>query len=92
MKYVKVKWLHTSADYPVLLYSELTADRWELRKVELYADGRMGFADREEQSGSTELGIEPLPPLEQIAADPEFEPAIISAEEFESVWARAKAR
>lgn len=91
MKYVKVKWLHALDDTPVLLYSELDSDMWEVRKVEIYADGRMDFADREERSGSTKLGIEPLPPLEAIAADPEFEPVTISADEFESVWEQAKA-
>jgi len=92
VKYIKVKWLHTSLDSPTLLYSELNSDLWEVRKVEAYADGRTDFADREEHSGSTKLGIEPLPPLEQIAADPEFEPVIISAEEFESVWQHAKSQ
>lgn len=92
MKYVKVRWIHTSPDYPVKLYSELNDELWELRKVEVYADGRADFADREEQSGSTQLSIEPLPPLEQIAADPEFEPVVISAEEFEAAWESAKAR
>lgn len=91
MKYVKVKWRHSLDDTPVLLYSELNSGLWEVRKVEVYADGRIDFADREERSGSTKLGIEPLPSLEEIAADPEFEPAAISAAEFESVWEQAKA-
>ena len=92
MKYVKVRWIHTSSDQPVMLYSELNDESWELRKVEVYADGRADFADREDQSGSTKLGIKPLPPLEEIAADPEFEPIVISAEEFEAAWESAKAR
>jgi hypothetical protein len=91
VRYIKVKWLHSSPDSPTLLYSELDSDLWEVRKVEAYADGRMDFADQQERSGSTKLGIEPLPPVEQIAADPEFEPMIISAEEFESVWLQARA-
>jgi HEAT repeat protein len=91
MRYIKVKWLLTSPNVPVLLYSELNGELWEVRKVEVYADGRMDFASREEQSGSTRLGIEPLPTVEEIAAHREFEPAIVSAEEFESVWEKAKA-
>jgi len=75
----------------VLLYSELGPDRWEVRKVELHADGRMSFADQERQSGDTHLGLVPVPPLEEMAADPEFEPEAISAEEFESAWRRANA-
>lgn len=75
-----------------MLFSELTDDMWETRKVEVYADGRADFADSEERSGSTKLGIEPYPPLEEIAADPQFEPVVISAEEFEAAWKSAKAR
>lgn len=90
MKYVKVKWLQDSPDYPVLLYSELNAQDWEVRKVEVYADGRMDFADHDERSGDTKLGIEPLPALTDIAADPEFEPFTITAEEFEKVWLEAR--
>ncbi len=51
--YIKVRWLHTSPDDPVLLYSELDAERWEQRKVDIFADGRTGFADAAEQSGDT---------------------------------------
>lgn len=90
MKYIKVKWLHMSPDTPVLLYSELDSDMWEVRKVEVYADGRKEFADHHERSGRAKLGIEPLPVLEDIAADPEFEPAMISADEFEIMWQQAK--
>lgn len=90
MKYVKVKWIHDLPDEPVTLYSELNDDMWETRKVEVYADGRTDFAYGEAQSGSTKLGIEPYPPLEEIAADPQFKPAVISAEEFETVWKQAR--
>jgi len=69
MRYIKVKWLHTSPETPVLLYSELNKELWEVRKVEVYADRRMDFANREELSGSTRLGIEPLPAVEKIAPE-----------------------
>lgn len=92
MMYIKVRWIHTSPDEPVMLYSELSPELWEARKVEVYADGHADFADSEERSGSTKLGIEPLPSLEEIAADPQFEPTLISAEEFELAWKQAKAR
>jgi hypothetical protein len=91
VKYIKVGWLHTLPDSPVLLYSELNPELWEARKVEVYADGQADFADREERSGSTRLSSEPLPTLEEIASNPEFEPAAISAEEFELIWKKARA-
>lgn len=76
----------------MVLYSELNDEFWELRKIEVYADGRADFADNKRQSGSTKLGIEPLPSLNEIAADPEFNPSKISAEEFEIMWERALSR
>ncbi|WP_224368903.1 DUF6881 domain-containing protein [Hyalangium versicolor] len=88
MKYLKVHWHHSSADTPVLLYSELDAERWEVHKVEVYRDGRHEFACDSVTTGSTRLGEVPVPPLEEIASDPEFSPTEISKEEFEKVWDR----
>jgi len=86
MKYIMVKWIQKAPNEPVLLYSELDDHMSELRKIEVYTDGHADFADREKRSGNTKLGIEPFPPLEEITADPEFEPQLISAEEFETLW------
>lgn len=87
MRYLLVRWNHSSDSYPVLLYSELDEERNEVRKVEVYRDGRKGYASREGASGGTRLGQEPLPPLAEIAAESEFEPAEVTPEEFERVWA-----
>jgi hypothetical protein len=89
MKYMLVKWRHESEDEPVLLYSELDDDRWEVRKVEVYRDGQCDHANSTESTGSTRLGEIPVPPLAEIAAAPEFEAKEISEHEFEEVWAKA---
>jgi hypothetical protein len=47
MTYFKCKWNHAYRDEPVLLYSELDEERWETRKVEIFRDGKMGFASRD---------------------------------------------
>jgi hypothetical protein len=91
MTYLKVKWIHAYADEPVLIYSELDHERWELRKVEIFPDGRIGYAGPEVEVGDTGLGQMPLPSLEKIAADPVFEPEVISKAEFERIWAMATA-
>jgi hypothetical protein len=70
----------------------LDEERWERRKVYIFADGRAGYADRYQESGNTRLGLVPVPPLADIAADPEFDPAEISKEEFELVWNDAVSR
>ena len=91
MTYIRVKWLHSNSEEPVLLYSELDDLRWETRKVEIFADGRIGFAGPNEASEDTGLGLAPVPPLHEIAADPEFEPAEITQQEFEEVWSKRRA-
>lgn len=90
MRYLYVKWAHETSDDPVHLYSEIDEQFYECRKVEIYNDGRRGFADSIEEVGGTRLGIGPLPTFEEIAAQPEFEPRWMSEEEFREVWLKRK--
>ena len=92
MKYIKVVWKHSNPDDPIWLYSELTDDLCEIRKVEVFANGAKGHADQVEEAGGTRLSIEPLPPLEQIASDPEFQLQEITGQEFEAIWADRRAK
>ena len=88
MRYLRVQWIHPDADEPIELYSELDDEGWETRKVELFRDGTLGFAESIESAGTTELGETPLPSLEEIAANPEFRPTWIPKEEFERAWSK----
>lgn len=90
MQYMKVFWRHDSPDTPSILYCELDDDRWETRKVEIYSDGTKGYASIDETFGDTGLGIVQVPTLDEIAADPEFDPFVIDQIEFEDVWQRRK--
>jgi hypothetical protein len=60
-------------------------------KVEVYRDGHCDWADQARQRGMSMLGEVPFPPLEEIAAQPEFSPSVIDAGEFEAVWRKAVA-
>lgn len=84
-----VKWIHAFPLEPVCICSEMNSDRSETRKVEIYVDGRMGFSNGEKSVGGSMLSTEPLPPLQEIATDPQFVPVEISQEEFEKIWAVA---
>ena len=84
--FIRVYWRHSSPDEPVELLSELDGERFEVRKVEIWADGRSGYASQAEEVGGTRLGELPVPPLSEIAADPQFEPHEISEAEFDQRW------
>ncbi len=85
MRYVAVEWLHDDEE-PILLYSELDQEGWEVRKVEVYRSGAAHYAEAGRRTGSTLLGEMPVPSLQEIAADPQFRPREITREEFEQVW------
>jgi hypothetical protein len=86
MPYIAVKWLHSFSDEPVLLLFELDEQRWEVRKIEIFRDGTAGFADATRETATTALGQLPVPPLAEIASDPEFEPREITQTVFEVWW------
>jgi hypothetical protein len=88
MRYIRVRWIHSSPDEPTELYSEIDDAGWENRKVELFADGTAGFAGVGEAAGSTELGESPVPSLDTIASDSQFQPEEISKEDFERLWTK----
>jgi hypothetical protein len=89
MHYIKVEWFHENSRFPILLYSELNDGRWEVRKVEVFRDGSLGYASCCGSQGATILGLEPIPPLADIKSSPEFKPAEIAKDEFEEIWRRA---
>jgi hypothetical protein len=86
MTYILVKWLHEYPNEPVLLFSELDAQRFETRKVEVFRDGRQGYASVHGEFGGSALGVVPTPELTVIGANPEFDPETISKSDFENVW------
>jgi len=90
MRYLYIKWVHKDPSAPVHIYSEIGDDSYERRKVEVYKDDRKGFADGSEEVGGTALGVMPVPSLEDIAAQPEYQPEDISAEDFQKIWMKRR--
>lgn len=86
MQFIKVAWIHDLEDEPIVIYSELDDARNEVRKIELYRNGRVGYASATIEHNGSRLSEVPLPQLEQIRADTQFEPTLIGADEFERAW------
>ncbi len=86
MTYLMVKWEHSSPDEPCVLYSELDEQRMERRKIDVYPDGRWGFADEHEEVGGAMLGEASTLTVDRLNADSEFEAEVIDREEFEKMW------
>ncbi|WP_439542623.1 DUF6881 domain-containing protein [Hyphomicrobium sp.] len=89
MRYIRVKWIHNSAEDPIELWSELNDARWETRKVDVFRNDVLGYADAESSVGSTQLSIEPLPEIDEINEDSQFQAACTTRDEFERIWRAA---
>lgn len=85
MFYLKVLWHHDAPDYPVEMWSELDADRYETRKMERYAKGTWECWNAERPD---ELGIVPVPELTEIQEQDEFTAVEIDRASFEHEWQR----
>lgn len=88
MTYVKIKWKHSNPDDPIMFYLQLDEHRWEVRRVEVYADGHRGFASKGKSIGGTGLGELPTQSLAEINADPVFEALEITQNQFEEEWSK----
>lgn len=88
MGFIDVRWRHGSDKEPVRFVSELDDSRYETRKLEFFRGGQVGFASSVASSGNTELGIVPVPSVEEINSDPQFHASNIEKQEFESLWSQ----
>ena len=84
--YIRCRWKHDSEDLPVEIWSEFDEERFESRKLEYFRDGTVGYADRLECSPRTQLADQPLPQLDEIFPDDEFEELEVSDSTFEERW------
>jgi hypothetical protein len=62
----------------------------EIRKVELFADGSLGYANEKRSSGRTALGGLPMPTIAELSASPNYEAREITRDEFEDIWSLAR--
>ncbi|EMB4326545.1 hypothetical protein RJ492_001179 [Pluralibacter gergoviae] len=72
--------------YPFEIYSELDDGCNEIRKVEIFSDGTVGYAEDNISHGKTRLGEVPVPSLQEINSDPQFKAEEITREYFLKKW------
>ncbi|WP_433523839.1 DUF6881 domain-containing protein [Nocardia pseudovaccinii] len=91
MRYVKVAWHHDFEDEPVEYFHEVGDDNWETRRVQVYRDGHVEWADETDETATAGVAEVPIAPIEEIAQQPEFEAEEISRGQFEREWSRTRA-
>lgn len=89
MEYYKIQWIHNFEDEPVLIFSEVGEDKYETRKVEIYKNGKIGYAFENLEFNGAGLSEKPFPPLNELNGKDEYEEILtseISIGEFEAIW------
>ncbi|WP_156753505.1 DUF6881 domain-containing protein [Actinokineospora pegani] len=90
MRYVKVQWRHDNADEPMVYLSELDDSGYEVRKVQVYPDGRLEFADSEIDTDTIGLSDVAFPSVAEISEQEDCSAKTIDCEEFETFWRSAR--
>ena len=85
--YIHVRWHHGLPDEPVQILSEIESGL-ETRKIEVFRDGRVGFADANREVGGSILSEGIMPSLTEINAQAEFSGEYISEAAFTKLWSR----
>jgi len=86
VKYLKVSWIHNNEDYPIDFYFELDDDFNELKKIEIYKNGLVGYADKENEINGTIVSEEKIPSSDEISKQKEFILVEITKEEFYKIY------
>ena len=81
--YLATEWIHEFEDQPRFMYFELDEERYDVRRVEVFRDGRVVRIGDE-----IELADQPVPSMEEINATPggEFRAWDNVRAEFEELW------
>lgn len=89
MQYSRLAWRHSSPTEPIEILSEYDDNGWERRKIELFADGSIGYANELESVGGSQLSLIQRPPDEDVVHEPEFCVTEMTKPEFEAAWKHA---
>ncbi len=86
MYYMKVKCNVLDSDEVTEIWSEVNEENDEVRKIEWFLGKPAQVTSINLFTFDTSLSLEPLPSIEEINADPEFEAVLIDKDQFELAW------
>jgi hypothetical protein len=85
-------WIGAPEHEAVEWYDELDAERWSIRCVRAFRDGSLKAHSYASPDWRIQMPDQPIPPLEEINANPDFVGREITKAEFDAVWEKAKAQ
>ena len=85
-RFIRVRRLEPRPEAPAEIWIVLDRHRSEESRVEIWPDGRIGFASDELEVGGTKLRRGPFPRPEAFAGHPDLQVEAVSTREFHRFW------
>jgi hypothetical protein len=83
MLYYKTIWNHTNDYDPIVMYSSIDEERYEMKRLDIFRDGHVAYFDTRTPM---ELSEDPYPSdFDEINATDEFDVSEISSIDFENI-------
>ena len=83
MLYYKTIWNHTNDYDPIIMYSAIDEERYEMKRLDIFRDGHVAYFDTRTPM---ELNEDPYPSdFDAINATDEFDVSEISSIDFENI-------
>lgn len=86
MRYIDVNWFHEFQSEPYRYISEIDEDNNEIRRLEFFLDGSIGYASKRDSSSLTSLSVHKIPDIEEINAEEGYQGYVIDQADFEELW------
>src|SRR5437762_755633 len=87
--YFMCTWLAASSDEAFQYWDELDEERWSIRCVRKYRDGSFEAYSYDSPNWRDEMPEAPIPPVQEVNQDAQFDAREISGSEFEAIWQEA---
>lgn len=86
MRYICIEFETYEDRVPQTIYSEIDDLGYEVRKIEIYFDGTVGYASYEREVGKTLLADQMIPTVDDINIEKDVRAIHLTNKEFESLW------
>lgn len=86
MRYICIEIKTYEERVPQTIYSEIDDLGYEVRKIEKYFDGTVGYASSEREVGKTLLADQMIPTIDEINMGIDVKASRLTGDEFEKLW------
>ncbi|GGG68032.1 DUF6881 domain-containing protein [Paenibacillus radicis (ex Gao et al. 2016)] len=86
MRYICWEIISYEERVPQTIYSEIDDFGYEVRKIEKYFDGTVGYASHDREEGKTLLADQMIPTVDELNMENGIRARHLTSDEFKKLW------